>query len=67
MNLQSEFGSRFVQPGEGEDDPTLHVRKKHIILECGPMPNVMAAQLNIGGALCESSVIRFLVPRAKFG
>ena len=27
-------------------------------LECGPMPNVMAAQPNIGGTLCESSVIR---------
>jgi len=23
------------------------------ILECGPMPNVMAALLNIGGALCS--------------
>ena len=34
-------------------------------LECGPMPNVMAAQPNIGGALCESSVIPFLVPRRK--
>ena len=32
-------------------------------LECGPMPNVMAALPNIGGALCESSVIPFLVPR----
>jgi len=30
-------------------------------LECGLMPNVMAAQPNIGGALCESSVIPFLV------
>jgi len=29
------------------------------------MPNVMAAQPNIGGALCESSVIPFLVPRHK--
>jgi len=29
------------------------------------MPNVMAAQSNIGGALCESSVIPFLVPRRK--
>ena len=29
------------------------------------MPNVMAAQLNIGGALRESSVIPFLVPRRK--
>ena len=27
--------------------------------------NVMAAQLNIGGALCESSVISFLVARCK--
>jgi len=29
------------------------------------MPNVMDAQPNIGGALCESSVIPFLVPRRK--
>ena len=29
------------------------------------MPNVMAAQPNIGAALCESSVILFLVPRRK--
>jgi len=29
------------------------------------MPNVMAAQTNIGGAVCESSVIPFLVPRHK--
>ena len=34
-------------------------------LECGPIPNVMAAPPNIGGALCESSVIPFLVPRRK--
>ena len=29
------------------------------------MPNVMAAQPNIGGALCEISAIPFLVPRRK--
>jgi len=29
------------------------------------MRNVMAVQPNIGGALCESSVIPFLVPRRK--
>jgi len=29
------------------------------------MPNVMAALPNIGGALCESSVIPFLVARRK--
>ena len=34
-------------------------------LECGSMPNVMAAQANIGGALCESSLIQFLVPCRK--
>jgi len=27
-----------------------------------PMPNLIAAMLNIGGALCKSSVIAFLVP-----
>jgi len=29
------------------------------------MPNVMAAQPNVGGALCESSVMPFLVPCHK--
>jgi len=29
------------------------------------MPSVMAALPNIGGMLCESSVISFLVPRCK--
>jgi len=29
------------------------------------MPNVMAAQPNIGGAVCESSVIPFLVQRRE--
>jgi len=29
------------------------------------MPHVIAAQPNIGGALCESFVIPFLVPRHK--
>jgi len=35
-------------------------------LEYGPMPNVMATQPNIGGALCQSSIIPFLVPRRNF-
>jgi len=30
-----------------------------------PMPNVMATLPNTGGALCESSVIPFLVPSCK--
>jgi len=29
-------------------------RKKKKELECGPMPNVMAALPNIGGALCSA-------------
>jgi len=29
------------------------------------MPGVMAAESSIGGALCESSIISFLVPRRK--
>jgi len=29
------------------------------------MPNVMAAQPSIGGAVCESCIIPFLVPRRK--
>ena len=34
-------------------------------LECESMPNAMAAQPNIAGAMCESSVIPFPVPRHK--
>ena len=34
-------------------------------LECGPMPNVMAAQPNVGGPLCKSCVFPFLVPCRK--
>jgi len=30
-----------------------HVCQKNVKLECGPMPNVMAALPNIGGALCS--------------
>jgi len=29
------------------------IKMFHIKLECGPMPNVMAAVPNIGGALCS--------------
>jgi len=29
------------------------------------MPNVMVAQLNVGGAVCKSSVIPFLVQHRK--
>jgi len=33
--------------------------------DVGRCPNVMTAQPNIGGALCESSVIPFLLPCHK--
>jgi len=38
---------------------------REALLEYGLMPSVMATQLNIGGALCKSFVIPFLVPRHK--
>ena len=40
-------------------------KAKYIQLECGPMPDVMAALPNIGGPFYKSSVIPFLVPRCK--
>ena len=42
--------------------PTMSDFKK---VECGTMPNVVAAQPNIRGTVCESSVIPFLVRRRK--
>jgi len=36
-----------------------------INVECVLMPNVMAERPNIGGALCERSIILFLVPCHK--
>jgi len=36
-----------------------------IQLECGQIPNVMAALPNIGSGVCESFVIPVLVPRCK--
>jgi len=33
---------------------TTHIKDKHKQLECGPMPNVMVALPNIGGALCST-------------
>jgi len=33
---------------------TVEIRRRKKELECGPMPNVMAALPNIGGALCST-------------
>jgi len=30
------------------------VRQLHLELDCGPMPNVMVALPNVGGALCST-------------
>ena len=35
-----------------------------MILECGPMPNVMAALANIGGALCSTPKV-WLTPTTR--
>ena len=40
--------------GFATDRWSLYEFKTIIKLECGPMPNVMAALLNIGGALCST-------------
>jgi len=45
--------------------PSENRRRKKKELECGSMPNVMAALPNIGGALCKSSLSPFLVPHRK--
>ena len=34
--------------------PTAEIRRRIKKLECGPMPNLMAALPNIGGALCST-------------
>ena len=58
-------------PGSMEDIQyaTAEIRRgkerRYKELECGPMPNMMATLPNTGGALCESSVIPFLVRRRK--
>jgi len=36
------------------ESPTAEIRRGKIELECGPMPNVMAALPSIGGALCST-------------
>jgi len=51
--------------GEGLSCYSNEIESVDIRLECGPMPNVMAALPNIGGALYGSLVIPFLVPRRK--
>ena len=41
------------------------INNKNEINECVPKPSVMTAQPNIGGALCESSVIPLREPHHK--
>jgi len=65
--MQSKFALRPHHVSNMVDiqSATAEIRRGKKKLECGPMLNVMSAQPNVGGALCESSVIPFLVPRRK--
>ena len=42
---------RYICAGEGRENEQ---RKEVKVLECGLMPDVMAALPNIGGALCST-------------
>jgi len=76
MSLAFDFDIQ-TRPSEGPNTSSLYIWCKSVQPfprylsdkqkkpECRPMPNVMAAQPNIGGALCESSLIPFFVPRRK--
>jgi len=44
----------MIFSNSGSESQTIEVcRAVKKLLECGPMPNVMAALPNIGGALCS--------------
>ena len=58
-SIQLSNGGRFVV------DILVQLVPQQIELECGPMPNVMAAKSYIGDTLCEISVIPFPVPRRQ--
>jgi len=57
--LWEKMGPHITQCRLGRGLPPCEEKRQ---LECWPMPNVMAAQPNIGGAVSESSVIPFVVP-----
>ena len=57
--------ANFRENRASDVEKSVDGKKIFFKLECGPMPNLMAAQPYISGALCESSVIPFLVPRRK--
>jgi len=58
----SHPATRQLRTGDHSESTKLHsmsiIRLRlwltHCQLECGPMPNVMVALLNIGGALCST-------------
>jgi len=64
--------TRYARYVDDEDDlerrrQAFYVVKQVLVIptRMWPTPNVMATLPNIGGALCESSVIPFPVPRRK--
>ena len=60
--LWGKMGPHLTQCRLGRGLPPY---EEKLQLECGPMPNVMANQPNIGSAVCESSVIPFVLPCHK--
>ena len=48
--------------GEWDTKPGYTELAEDLKLECGPMPNVMAALPNIGGALCSTPQRIWLTP-----
>jgi len=56
VNIQSPTAE--IRQGKKEEERKKEKRKKEernrMKLECGPMPNLMVAMPNIGGALCST-------------
>jgi len=50
-NQQIEEATHFHESTKTKQLNTVNIYRK---LECGPMPNVMAALPNIGGACCST-------------
>jgi len=53
-NIRSFWRQVFFSGNQQQDTETTQQSKNKNILECGPMPNLMAALPNIGGALCST-------------
>jgi len=56
FELKAEVGAQYVQLASAGLQRAIQLCKslKYCELECGPMPNLMVALPNIGGALCST-------------